>query len=429
MIGAIILQIILIALNAIFASAEIAVLSSNAARTEHLAAEGDKRAKKILSLTANPSRFLSTIQVAITLAGLLGSAYAAENFAQPLVDLLILLKIPLSAELLKNVCVLLITVILSFFSIVFGELVPKRVAMQNPDKAALALSGLLWFVSIAFAPFVWILTKTTNGVLRLVRIDPNEKNDEVTEEEIRMMLESGSEKGTIDKTETEMIHSIFEFDDTDLTEICTHRREVVVLYEEDGEEQWKQILSQTDFSFYPVCGETIDDVQGVLNVETYFRAGTQNFSSAIEKPLFVPEHMKADVLFATMKETGSRFAIVVDEYGGMQGVITLHDLIDVLLGDLRGETPEKIRAVGENQWIIDGSVFPKDVEEHLGISLNAGDNDTFAGFVLELLGTIPEDGTTPETETETLLLQVTKAANRRIEEVRVTKKETESEEL
>ncbi len=432
MLGAILLQIILIVLNAIFASAETAMISSNAARIEHLAGEGDKGARRLLSLTANPSRFLSTVQVAITLAGFLGSAYAADNFADPLVGVLLKAGVPLPKAVLDSACVFLITVLLSFFSIVFGELVPKRVALKDPDKSALRLAGLLNFVSVIFAPFVWILTKATNGVLRLMRIDPNESDDEVTEEEIRMMLESGSEKGTIDKAETEMIRNIFEFDDTDLSEICTHRRDVVILYEDEKEETWKKILHETRFSYYPICGETADDVKDVLDADKFFRAASSSdFETAVAcariKPMFVPEHSKADMLFSKMKETGETFAVLIDEYGGMQGIVTFYDLLNCLVGNLRGEE-EAIRAAGENRWIVSGAAAPDEVAQALHVELEAEGYDTFGGYVLDLLGAVPEDGTTPQAETETLLLQVTKVLDRRIESITVTKKIKEEQE-
>ncbi len=433
MFGAVILQLVLIFLNAVFASAETAIISSNAARIEHLAADGDKRAKRLLTLTGNPSRFLSTVQVAITLAGFLGSAYAADNFAQPLVDWLLTLKIPVPEQILDSACVFLITVLLSFFSIVFGELVPKRVALKDPDKSALQLAGILNFVSVLFAPFVWILTKSTNGVLRLMRIDPNEADDEVTEEEIRMMLESGSEKGTIDKAETQMIRNIFEFDDTDLSEICTHRKDVVILYEDEDLESWKKILYQTRHSFYPICGETADDVKGVLDADQFFRIlGTSDYetalSSARKKPMFVPEHSKADMLFSKMKETGETFAVLIDEYGGMQGVITFYDLLDCLVGNLRGDEPEEIRQMEENRWEIDGAASPDRVAELLRVALDGEGYETFGGYVLDLLGAVPEDGSTPETETEDLWIKVNAVSDRRIESVTVIKKAKEDQE-
>ncbi len=430
MIFAILLQIVLIVLNAIFASAETAMISSNAARIEHLATEGDKRAKRLLSLTANPSRFLSTVQVAITLAGFLGSAYAADNFAEPLVGLLLSWGIPGGAGVWEPICVFVITILLSYFSIVFGELVPKRVAMKNPDRSALALAGMLNFVSIIFSPFVWVLTKSTNAVLRLMKIDPNASDDEVTEEEIRIMLESGSEKGTIDKEDSEMIQNIFAFDDTEVSEICTHRRDVVILYQGESEEAWKKILYETRFSYYLVCGETADDVIGVLSADKFFRASPRlDFESAVktalQKPIFVPEHSKADTVFSKMKEIGETFALLIDEYGGLQGIVTFNDLLECLVGNIRGKAPEEITDLGNGTWNISGSAAPEEVAKVLQISLDAGENDTFGGYVFDLLGAIPEDGTTPEAETEDLILKVLSVSDRRIEGVHVTVKPRE----
>ena len=300
MLFAIILQVILIFLNAVFASAEIAVLSTNTAKLEKLSEEGNKKAKRLLILTSNSSKFLSTIQVAITLAGLLGSAYAADNFAEPLVGLLLSLGITLSAETLKTICVFLITILLSFFSIVFGELVPKRVAMKHAEKMALGLSGVLMFVSRFFAPFVWILTKSTNGMLRLFGIDPNEEEEAPSEEEIIMMVESGSEGGTIDSEENEMIQNVFAFDDTAVSEICTHRMDVTFLNKDDSLDVWKQTVMETGYNYYPVVGEDDDDVIGVLNVKKFYcstyRSVDEVIENLVEKPYFIPEYVKADVL-------------------------------------------------------------------------------------------------------------------------------------
>ena len=269
LIGPIILQLVLIVLNAIFASSEIAIISSNKASIERLAEEKNKRARKILALTENPSKFLSTIQVAITLSALLGSAYAADNFATPLVGVLIKAGVSIDPDALQNICVLLITLVLSFFSIVFGELVPKRMAMKNPQKTALRVAPLLYFISMIFKPIVWVLTKTTNGILRLLRINPNEQNDAVTEEEIRIMLKDSSDKGEIDSVENELIQNVFEFDDISVLEICTHRKDVHMLYTDDSYAKWKRIISETRHSFYPVCRENADDIVGIHQRDTY----------------------------------------------------------------------------------------------------------------------------------------------------------------
>ena len=435
MIGAIILQIVLIFLNAVFASAEIAVISTNEAKLEKLSEEGDKKAKRLLSLTKNPSKFLSTIQVAITLAGLLGSAYAADNFADPLVKWLVGLGVGISESTLNSICVFVITLILSYFSIVFGELVPKRLAMKNAEKMALGMSGTLKFVSCVFAPFVWILTKSTNGLLRLFHIDPNEQGDAVTEEEIRMMLDTGSERGTIDSMENEMIQNVFEFDDISISEICTHRRDVTILYKEDPLSEWKKTIAETRHSFYPICGEDTDDVIGVLNIKKFFRTDNSTpeavIRAAAEKPYFVPENMKADVLFQNMKETRNYFAIVIDEYGGMSGVVTMHDLLELLVGDLVDKDEEyslEIEKLGENEWRIAGAASLEKVGEELELSFDAVECDTFGGYIFGLLGAVPDDGTTLELETDDLKIQVVSVEDHRIESTVVRKKERETTE-
>ena len=429
MLGAVILQLILIFLNAIFASAEIAVISTNEAKLEKLAEDGNKKAKKLIKLKGNSSKFLSTIQVAITLAGFLGSAYAADNFAGPLVGLLEKIGVPLPTETLTSICVFLITIILSYFSIVFGELVPKRVAMKHSESMALMLAGLLTFVSKAFAPFVWVLSKSTNAMLRLFRIDPNEEEEEVTEEDIRLMIDSGSEQGNIDIMEHEMIKNIFEFDDISVDEVCTHRRDVTFLYQEDSMEEWKNIINSTRHRYYPICGESADDIIAVLHAAKFFRESYRNAECAIceasEKPYFVPEAMKADVLFTNMKETRNHFAIVIDEYGGTSGVITMHDLLELLVGDL-GEKGDdyvvEIKKIDDSNWEIFGSASLKEVSEELDIDFDEDDYDTFGGYIFSLLDAIPDDGTQIDLETDDLIIRVETIEDHRVERSVVTKK-------
>jgi putative hemolysin len=429
MLFAIILQVILIFLNAVFASAEIAVLSTNTAKLEKLSEEGNKKAKRLLILTSNSSKFLSTIQVAITLAGLLGSAYAADNFAEPLVGLLLSLGITLSAETLKTICVFLITTLLSFFSIVFGELVPKRVAMKHAEKMALSLSGVLMFVSGFFAPFVWILTKSTNGMLRLFGIDPNEEEEAPSEEEIIMMVESGSEGGTIDSEEHEMIQNVFAFDDTAVSEICTHRMDVTFLNKDDSFENWKQTIMDTGHNYYPVIGDDADDVIGVLNVKKFYcstcRSVDEVIENLVEKPYFIPEYVKADVLLRNMKKTRNYFAVVIDEYGGTSGIITITDILEILVGDIsesEEESVEEISKVSDNTWKIMGSAAIDEVKEALAVQFEHEACETFSGYILGLLGTVPDDGTKIETETEFLHISVDLVKEHRVVSTTVRKK-------
>ena len=435
LIGPIILQVILIILNAIFASSEIAVISSNKAGLENLAQDNNKRAKMLLSLTENPSKFLSTIQVAITLSALLGSAYAADNFATPLVALIVKAGVSIDPEVIRTVCVLVITLVLSFFSIVFGELVPKRMAMKNPPKTALRVAPLLYVVSVLFKPFVWVLTKTTNGVLRLLRINPNEQNDAVTEEEIRIMLRDSSDRGEIDRVENQLIQNVFEFDDISVDEICTHRKDAHILYVDDTFANWTKLISETRHSFYPVCGENADDVVGILNVKRFFRTNCQSIkdalAKALDKPCFVPENMKTDMLFAEMKKTRNYYAIVVDEYGGTSGVVTMHDLLEVLVGDLNDKDDVvlvDIKKLEENKWQILGSALIEDVTKELEIEIEDCFYDTFGGYIIGILGTIPEDGSKLDIETELLNISILKIDEHRIEKTIVTKKIIEEKE-
>ena len=432
MVGAVVLQVILIFLNAIFASAEIAVVSMSALKLQKMKKDGNKKAIRLLNLTANPARFLATIQVAITLAGFLGSAYAADNFAKPLVAVLLTLGWGISEKALNGICVFLITLIIAYFSIVFGELVPKRVAMQKKEGIALGMSGVLLVVSKVFRPIVWLLTASTNGMLKLLGIG-TDAQEEVTEEEIRMMVAAGSEKGTIDLEENELIQNVFEFNDIPLEEICTHRVDVIWLSTEDEIEEWDKAIYDTRHNFYPVCVESRDGIIGVLDAKEYLRLKDRSkeniMKQAVDKPFFVPENMKADVLLNKMKQKGNYFAVLVDEYGGMSGIVTMRDIFELLVGDLleAGEEDrgDEITNIGKNEWIIQGAASLDEVAEILEIELPLEDYDTFSGYICGTLGAVPDDGITFELETDDLSIQVQQVQERRILEAIVIKKETE----
>ncbi len=429
---ALVLQVVLIALNAIFASAEIAVISANATKMEKLAEDGNKRAKRICRLTKNSSKFLSTIQVAITLASLLGSAFAADSFAEPLAVAIVGSGSPYYG-VVSTICMIVITLILSYFSIVFGELVPKRIAMRNAEKLSLILSGILNFVSYAFAPFVWLLTVSANGILRLFGIKPEDSGEEVSEEDIMLMAEAGSEKGSIDEKENQFIQNIFEFKENDVGEVCTHRKDVDFLFERDDLSVWEETIKQSSHTYYPVCGKDTDDVIGVLNTKIYFRLSDKSKENvrnqAVMPPVFISETMQADDLFYRMKTTREYFAIVLDEYGGVNGIITLHDLLELLVGDLneKGEaTDYEIKQLSEDTWEVNGLAPFEEVCEAMGLKLPEDeDNDfeTFAGYVYEMLGEVPDDGETCECEDDYVKVHVITVSEHRIEKMRITKKQ------
>lgn len=434
--GSIILQIVLIAINAIFACVEIAVVSVNDTKLEKMVSDGNKKAMRLQKLTSQPSRFLATIQVAITLSGFLGSAFAADNFSEPLVAWLVSIGTPIPEKTLDTIAVVLITLILSYVTLIFGELVPKRVAMQKTESIALGLSGMITAVSKIFAPLVWLLTASTNGVLRLLGIDPNQQEEQVTEEEIRMMVDAGSEKGAIDCEEKELIQNVFEFNDISVDEVCTHRTDVTLLWMDESIEKWDETIHKTRYSYYPVCGEDVDDIIGILDAKDYFRLKEKNHEilmrEAINPPYFVLETVKASVLFQNMKKSGNYFAVVLDEYGGMEGIITVRDLIEELVGDLSDEEeanrPQEIEQISEDTWKIVGTTELDDVMDALGVELPVDEYDTFGGYIFGELGTVPDDGSQFELKTKDLIIKVVKVKEHRVENTVVKKIEHPQEE-
>lgn len=432
----ILLQVILIALNAVFACTEIAVISVNDSKLAKMAADGDKRAVKLVKLTSQPARFLATIQVAITLSGFLGSAFAADNFSDGLVDWLVSLGVPIPVKTLDTLAVILITVILSYFTLVFGELVPKRIAMRKAESLALGVSGMISAIAKLFSPIVWLLTISTNGILRLLGIDPNADDDQVSEEEIRMMVDVGSEKGVIDTEEKEFIQNVFEFDDITAGEIATHRTEVSLLWLEETMEEWEETIHNSRHTLYPVCDDSVDNIVGVLNAKDFFRLEDKSrenvMKQAVTEAYFVPESVKADILFRNMKCSHNNLAVVLDEYGGMSGIVTMSDLVQQLVGDFGDEDSDEedivpIEQIDSGTWKIHGSATLEEASQALDISLPCDEYDTFNGLIFGALGSIPQDGTSVEVETDGLAIKVTQISDHQVEEAIVCKINPESE--
>lgn len=426
------IQVVLIALNAVFASAELAVLSINETKLERLAEQGNKKAKRLYKLTQEPAKFLSTIQIAITLSGFLGSAFAADGFSEPLVNLVIQQGIHVPRETLDTIAVILITLILSYFTLVFGELVPKRIAMKKSEQLAMSISGLVSFISTAFKPIVWFLSVSTNLVLRLCGIDPTEAEDQVSEEEIRMLVDAGSEKGTIDYQEKEFIQNVFEFNDTMAGDIATHRTDVTILWMEDEEETWTATIHNSRHTLYPVCDGSPDNVIGILNAKDYFRLAEKTkmkiLTAAVRPAYFVPKTIKADVLFRNMKKEHTSLAVVLDEYGGMVGIVTMNDLIEELVGDLGNDMPETgrtephIQQVNENTWIVIGNVELDDLEHILNVDMELENAETLTGLLFHELGKVPKDGEQLiEFELKGFQIQITRIENHQVSLAKITR--------
>ena len=428
----ILLQFVFIALNAIFACAEIAVISMNDNRLAQLTAEGDKRAVRLSRLTAQPAGFLATIQVGITLVNLLSSAVATENFSDRLVAWLLALGISVPRGLVQALSMALITIVLTYFTVLLGELIPKRLAMKKAEEIALGMSGLIYVVSKIFTPVVWLFTVSPNGLLRLMGVDPNSTEDSDPEEEIRLLLDAGKQQGTIQAEERSMIQNIFEFDDISAEDIMTHRTEVAMLWLDDTDQQWEQTINQVRHTAYPICDETPDKIVGILDSEDYLRLNDRSRHSvmlhAVKPAYFVPETVRADVLFQNMKKAREYFAVVVDEYGGMSGIVTINDLLEQLVGDLDEDAslPQElppIQKLDANTWRVRGSAPLEDVAAQLGVSLPVEDYDTFSGYVFNLLGMIPRDGSTPEVQDGGLTIKISQIKGHRLESAVVCRAE------
>ncbi|MDR1390148.1 MAG: hemolysin family protein [Treponema sp.] len=400
------LQAALIMVNAVLACAEIALISVNSTRLEKSAASGNRKARRILSLTEKPAHFLATIQVGITLAGFLGSAFAADNFSDKLSAALINAGFRGSIELIGTASLILITLILSFFTLVLGELVPKRIAMRKSQQLAFALSSLVVIISWIFAPVVWLLTRSTNVILRLFGIDPEAEEQAITSEEIRLLVDAGSARGSIAASTKEIIHNVFEFSGKTADEVMTHRKDSHFLWLRESDDEWENTIIETRHNFYPVCAETVDDIRGIISSRDYLalkdRSRESVLASALGPAWFVPNTVETNVLFRKMKAFRRHFAVVVDEYGGMDGIITINDLLEELVGDItegddRQESPAIVR-LGPALWRISGSASLDRLSRETGILLPEENYDTFGGFVFTLLGRIPNNGERPELE-------------------------------
>ena len=409
------LQVILIAINAYFAATEIAVISLNEAVIRHQAEEGDKKAARLLHIVEQPTGFLSTIQIGITLAGFLGSAFAADNLAGRLSQWFAAqYALTAAAEAaVHTLSVILITIILSFFTLVFGELVPKRVAMKKSEQVARFTCGVVAFLAAVMRPLIWLLTVSTNAVLRLVHIDPNEEDDEVSEEGIRMMVDIGEEKGAIQAGD-----------------VMIHRTDMVMLWVDDTAEEIAQTIESSGLSRFPVYEEDADDIIGILNTRDWLlnarKASPRPVRELLRPAYFVPESVRTDKLFRDMQSRKIHLSIVVDEYGGTEGIITMEDLLEEIVGNIYDEfdpqEDQEIIALGDNRWRIAGSAELDDVAEALDMEFPEDEeSETLGGLVFAQLNVIPEDGSHPEVELYGLHIRVEELTDRRVEWATVTK--------
>ena len=422
MITQILVLIILIGLNAFFAASEIAFISLNDAKIEKQAKEGNKKAKQIEKMLESPSKFLSTIQIGITFAGFLSSAFASDAFAYRLAPILNNL-IPIGTEIWQNISIIIITIILSFFTIVFGELVPKRLAMKNYEKISFATIGIIRTISIITAPFVKLLTVTTNSISKIFNVSENEE-EIVTEEEIKMMVDQGEENGTIEEDEKEYINNVFEFNDIHRTDIFA-----VDIHTSPGELLEEIIKDDCKHSRIPVYDETIDEIKGILYVKDIIKninKKTFKIKNIMKDAYFVSQSKLINELFKELQKNKKHIAIIVDEYGGTAGLITMEDILEEIVGDIYDEydeIEEEYEKIDDKTYIISGSMPIYDVNKLLEAHIPEGDYDTISGYLQEEMGRIPTEEEMPTIETEELTFKIEEYEDKRILKIKVCKNE------
>lgn len=433
-ISQIVLLCLLIGSNAFFAASEIAFISLNEQKMRRLSADGDKTASLIYELAKEPSKFLATIQIGITLAGLLASAVAAESFADNLADFLISFNLPLDRGLLKAVSVVGITICLSYFSLVLGELVPKQLALKNPETICRLSIHPLRIVYRLSSPFIKFLSFSTNMVLKLFGINSTIQENTITEEEIRMLMEAGQEKGTIPTTEKEMIDNIFDFDDTPVSEIMTHRTDVVALPIDAAPADILDTVVNEKFSRIPIYQDTMDNIIGILHIRDLIPLviNTQeiNLHDIIKEPYFVPKSKKNNELLRELQKTKTHMAVIVDEYGGTSGIVTIEDLLEEIVGSILDEHDEEQKEyekLDESTYLIDGAADLEEVNQILGINLPTEDFETLNGLLIGELGRIPKENENPVIKLDSWVFKVEAVEDRRITKVRACKESPQTE--
>lgn len=426
----IILLIFLISTNAFFAMSEMAVISFNDNKLKKMATGGDKKARTLLKMLDEPSKFLSTIQVGVTISGFLTSAVAADTFADYIVKFLG--NTGINPSTLRSISIVVITLLIAYISLIFGELVPKRLAIQNPEKVSYSITKPLSILYSILRPVVALLSFSTNGLLKLMGVDPTHKQEESTEEEIRMMIDVGNESGSIEQSEKDMIHNIFDFDDRVVDEVMTHRKEITAVNIESSLAEIIDIALEDGYSRMPVYSDDIDSIMGVLYIKDLLKLvmeqHTDNFDvrDYMRKTLYVPESTKCNSLFQEFQKTKIQMAIVVDEYGGTSGIVTMEDLIESIVGNIQDEyddEEEDVTLISDNVYKINGMFALDKIEKIFNIKFEENedyDYDTISGYIVGSLGRIPTKGEQPVVTVDNIDFKVLDVEEHRITAVEAT---------
>ena len=433
MFSQLLILVILILLNAFFAASEIAFITLNDAKIDIQAKEGNKKAKQIQKMLKTPSKFLATIQIGITLAGFLSSAFASDTFAEKLAPILYQVMPFIDLGIWKSISIIIITIILSFFTLVFGELVPKRLAMKNYEKIAFASIGVIRTISIITAPFVKFLTIVTNAISKLFGVGENDE-ETVTEEEIKMMVTQGEESGNIKEEEKELINNVFEFNDITVSEVMRHRKDIFAVDINISSEELISELSKEEYRYsrIPVYDETIDEIKGVLYVKDVLKninKKTFKVKNVMKEAYFVSQNRLINEVFRELQKNKIQIAIILDEYGGTAGLVTMEDILEELVGDIYDEYDEEeneFEKIDDNTYILSGSMTIYDVNKLLDAKIPEGDYDTISGFLQDQLGRIPEDEENPIIETNKVTYKIEEYEDKRILKIKACKNNVEN---
>ncbi|CAB1250457.1 Magnesium and cobalt efflux protein CorC [Clostridiaceae bacterium BL-3] len=418
------LILILTVINAFFSAIEMAIVALNRSRINYLAEQGDEKAEIILKLLKEPNNFLATIQVGITLAGFFASAFAATTLSTKFAFFLDEMGVPYS----DKVSVIVITLLLSYITLVFGELLPKRIALQNSEAMSMAFVKPILFISKLMLPFVKLLSGSTAILMKLFNVSTEDIENRVSEEEIRSMLEEGQETGVFNQSEKEMIEGVFKFDDKLAKEVMTPRTEVFVIDMDDLNSCTVESIIEEKYSRIPVYKDDIDNIVGILYIKDLFAqlmktpVSNIDIKSMLRAPYFVPENKNIDVLFKELQGTKNHMAILIDEYGGFSGIVTIEDLIEEVMGNIFDEYDDNeqyINKIDQNTYLVSGLLSIDEVNEFLDLDLKSENSDTIGGFVMDLLGSIPKEGEKNTVEYGDVIFKVEKVDEKRIENLKI----------
>jgi putative hemolysin len=409
-----------IVLNAVFVLSEMSVASSRKARLQQRVNEGDKGARRALNLIQNPNLFLATVQIGITLIGVLVGAVGGVTLSEPLAELLA--RIPELAEYAASLALAIVVVGITFVSIVLGELVPKRIALHNPEQIASALAGPMLIVSKLFSPFVWLLGKITDFFLKLLGVKPGSEPP-VTEEEIHLLIDQGTQAGVFEEAEQDMVEGIFSLGDQRVYSLMTPRTDIVYLDINDSLDEIHGKISGCEFSRFPVRQGTLDMILGIVKARDLLArslGGEAIKLKDILKPaFFIPETMFASRALEIFKEKGTELLLVIDEFGGLQGLLTIHDILEEIVGQIEMEEPQATQRQ-DGSWLLDGMLEVDEFKEIFKLPLlpHEDEYETLSGFVMMSLGRVPQAA--DHFEWQGLRFEVIDMDGRRVDKVLVT---------